>query len=150
MHVATRARSRKSTQIWATPARDIDMLDSYWDFSKDNTVAGFAKSPLFDKTYGLGGNGPYIADVSDPVTFPVKTPTLIPNRTGGGTYTYMLAFWAVADLVGFIGCLDNGPFSGLTVNMGMGECPLQRRSTVRPVLTLRRSLHSLHSRLSPS
>ncbi|KAI1862675.1 uncharacterized protein JN550_010012 [Neoarthrinium moseri] len=73
----------------------------YWDFSKDNTINGFSKSPLFDVTHGLGGNGPYVADVSDPITFPVTTPTIIPNRTGGG-------------------CLDNGPFSGLVVNMGLG------------------------------
>lgn len=76
-------------------------------------MEGFPNSPLFDTTYGLGGNGPYIANVSDPTTFPVTTPTIIPNRTGGG-------------------CLDNGPFDGLVVNMGMGERSLTRSLESQP------------------
>ncbi|KAH7020701.1 uncharacterized protein B0I36DRAFT_296087 [Microdochium trichocladiopsis] len=73
----------------------------YWDFTLDNTQAGFPKSPVFDNTYGFGGNGEFIADISDPVLFPVKTPTIMPGRTGGG-------------------CIDKGPFAGLVGNMGLG------------------------------
>lgn len=74
----------------------------YWDFTLDNTKEKFPKSPVFDTTYGFGGNGKYIADVSDPVLFPIKTPTIMPGRTGGG-------------------CVDTGPFAGIVANMGLGK-----------------------------
>ncbi|KAF4833141.1 N-acetyl-6-hydroxytryptophan oxidase ivoB [Colletotrichum siamense] len=73
----------------------------YWDISLDNTAESFVKSPIFDNVYGFGGNGPYIQDLSDPEEFPTKTPTEIPNRTGGG-------------------CVQEGPFANLTVPMGLG------------------------------
>lgn len=57
----------------------------YWDISLDNTAESFVNSPIFDNVYGFGGNGPYIQDLSDPEEFPTKTPTEIPNRTGGGS-----------------------------------------------------------------
>ncbi|KAF9870944.1 hypothetical protein CkaCkLH20_11616 [Colletotrichum karsti] len=73
----------------------------YWDISLDNTEETFVRSPVFDNVYGLGGNGPYIEDLSDEEEFPTKTPTEIPNRTGGG-------------------CVEQGPFANLTVPMGLG------------------------------
>lgn len=73
----------------------------YWDLSLDNTAESFVKSPVFDNTYGFGGNGPYIEDISDDEEFPVKTPTEIPGRSGGG-------------------CVQEGPFANLTVPMGLG------------------------------
>ncbi|KAF4633758.1 hypothetical protein G7Y89_g4358 [Cudoniella acicularis] len=73
----------------------------WWDFSLDNTIADFANSPLFDDTYGLGGNGAYIADVSNATEFPDPIPVPIPGRTGGG-------------------CLETGPFAGLQAHMGIG------------------------------
>ncbi|KAI8273837.1 hypothetical protein K4K60_010390 [Colletotrichum sp. SAR11_57] len=74
----------------------------YWDIGLDNTAETFVNSPIFDDVYGFGGNGPYIQDVSDPEEFPTKTPTEIPNRTGGG-------------------CVQQGPFANLTVPMGVGN-----------------------------
>ncbi|KAF4834376.1 Tyrosinase-like protein orsC [Colletotrichum tropicale] len=56
----------------------------YWDMGLDNTAEGFAKSPVFDNVYGVGGNGPYIEDVTDPDEFPVQKPIEIPERSGGG------------------------------------------------------------------
>ncbi|KAH6681514.1 hypothetical protein B0J14DRAFT_216635 [Halenospora varia] len=73
----------------------------YWDFSLDNTVASYPKSPLFDTVYGFGGNGEYIADVSDLTQWPNQIPVPIPGRTGGG-------------------CVTTGPFANLTVPMGTG------------------------------
>ncbi|KAK1728693.1 hypothetical protein CaCOL14_000109 [Colletotrichum acutatum] len=74
----------------------------YWDLSLDNTAESFVKSPIFDNTHGFGGNGPYIEDISDDEEFPVKTPTEIPGRSGGG-------------------CVQEGPFANLTVPMGLGS-----------------------------
>ncbi|KUJ17276.1 Di-copper centre-containing protein [Mollisia scopiformis] len=90
--------------LWETELRTTCGYKGYqpwWDLLQDNTIGGYAKSPLFDNTYGLGGNGPYIADVSSNITFPVQTPTVIPGRTGGG-------------------CVEVGPFANMTINMGMG------------------------------
>ncbi|KAI8189045.1 N-acetyl-6-hydroxytryptophan oxidase ivoB [Colletotrichum sp. SAR 10_75] len=58
----------------------------YWDMGLDNTAEGFAKSPVFDNVYGVGGNGPYIEDVTDPDEFPVQKPIEIPERSGGGKF----------------------------------------------------------------
>ncbi|TLD09242.1 uncharacterized protein PgNI_06966 [Pyricularia grisea] len=74
----------------------------YWGIEHDNTIENFAKSPVFDDVYGLGGNGAFIEDVSSPIEFPIKTPTEIPGRTGGG-------------------CVTTGPFANLTVSMGLGD-----------------------------
>ncbi|KAI8245757.1 N-acetyl-6-hydroxytryptophan oxidase ivoB [Colletotrichum sp. SAR 10_96] len=71
----------------------------YWDMGLDNTAEGFAKSPVFDNIYGVGGNGPYIADVTDPEEFPVQKPIEIPERSG---------------------CVQEGPFANITVPMGLG------------------------------
>ncbi|TDZ54275.1 N-acetyl-6-hydroxytryptophan oxidase ivoB [Colletotrichum trifolii] len=73
----------------------------YWDVSLDNTAEGFVNSPVFDNVYGVGGNGPYIEDVSDKEEFPVQKPIEIPARSGGG-------------------CIQEGPFANLTVPMGLG------------------------------
>ncbi|KAI8228761.1 N-acetyl-6-hydroxytryptophan oxidase ivoB [Colletotrichum sp. SAR 10_86] len=64
----------------------------YWDMGLDNTAEGFAKSPVFDNIYGVGGNGPYIADVTDPEEFPVQKPIEIPERSGGGKFTLILRY----------------------------------------------------------
>ncbi|KAL2874973.1 hypothetical protein SGCOL_009816 [Colletotrichum sp. CLE4] len=74
----------------------------YWDLSLDNTAESFVNSPIFDNTYGFGGNGPYVEDISDDEEFPIKTPTEIPGRSGGG-------------------CVQEGPFANLTVPMGLGS-----------------------------
>lgn len=62
----------------------------YWDMGLDNTADGFAKSPVFDNVYGVGGNGPYIEDVTDPDKFPVQKPIEIPERSGGGKFSLIL------------------------------------------------------------
>ncbi|KAJ0353704.1 hypothetical protein COL154_012038 [Colletotrichum chrysophilum] len=62
----------------------------YWDMGLDNTAEGFAKSPVFDNVYGVGGNGPYIANITDPEDFPVQKPIEIPERSGGGKFTLIL------------------------------------------------------------
>ncbi|KAI6252260.1 hypothetical protein MCOR07_009895 [Pyricularia oryzae] len=74
----------------------------YHRIEKDNTVEKFAKSPIFDNVYGFGGSGAFIEDVSSTIEFPIKTPTEIPGRTGGG-------------------CVTAGPFANLTVPMGLGD-----------------------------
>ncbi|KAI3558694.1 hypothetical protein CABS03_08345 [Colletotrichum abscissum] len=73
----------------------------YWDVSLDNTAETFVNSPVFDNVYGVGGNGPYIEDVSDKDEFPVQKPITIPGRSGGG-------------------CIVEGPFANHTVPMGLG------------------------------
>ncbi|KAF4819289.1 N-acetyl-6-hydroxytryptophan oxidase ivoB [Colletotrichum siamense] len=62
----------------------------YWDMGLDNTAEGFAKSPVFDNVYGVGGNGPYIANITDPEEFPVQKPIEIPERSGGGKFALIL------------------------------------------------------------
>ncbi|KAJ4397356.1 hypothetical protein N0V93_001581 [Gnomoniopsis smithogilvyi] len=73
----------------------------YWNWALDATEESMPKSPLFDTIYGFGGNGPYIANVSG---FPSdwQSKLIVPGRTGGG-------------------CVSDGPFSNLTVNMGPGN-----------------------------
>ncbi|KAK3934312.1 hypothetical protein QBC46DRAFT_359102 [Diplogelasinospora grovesii] len=72
----------------------------YWDWTKDATSEGaFLNSPVFDATYGFGGNGPYIADISN---FTEVLATTLPGRTGGG-------------------CVSTGPFANVPVNMGPGN-----------------------------
>lgn len=74
----------------------------YWNLQLDNTIEGYPNSPLFDTTYGLGGNGPYLSDAEIAAeNLPVLIPLPIPGRTGGG-------------------CLDNGPFANLSAHMGFG------------------------------
>ncbi|KUI73835.1 Tyrosinase [Cytospora mali] len=74
----------------------------YWNWALDATADDpLASSPLFDATYGFGGNGPYIANVSG---FPIEyqSPIEIPGRTGGG-------------------CVADGPFANFTISMGPGN-----------------------------
>ncbi|KAI0024292.1 Di-copper centre-containing protein [Xylariomycetidae sp. FL0641] len=74
----------------------------YWDWTQDAiSEATFVSSPLFDPEYGFGGNGPYIADVSN---YPKEWQTMaqIPGRTGGG-------------------CITDGPFARVLVSMGPGN-----------------------------
>ncbi|KAF2491927.1 Di-copper centre-containing protein [Lophium mytilinum] len=68
----------------------------YWDWTKDATEALFPYAPVFDATYGFGGNGPFIDSSNDPDVF-----LHIPGKTGGG-------------------CVLDGPFLNWTVNMGPG------------------------------
>ncbi|KAI8633915.1 hypothetical protein F5Y19DRAFT_489347 [Xylariaceae sp. FL1651] len=74
----------------------------YWDWTIDAvSEAEFLKAPVFDQWSGFGGNGPYIADISD---FPDdwKTMVDIPGRTGGG-------------------CVRDGPFAQVPISMGPGN-----------------------------
>ncbi|KUI59385.1 Tyrosinase [Cytospora mali] len=74
----------------------------YWNWALDATGDDpLVSSPLFDATYGFGGNGPYIANVSG---FPIDYQSLIhvPGRTGGG-------------------CVADGPFANFNVSMGPGN-----------------------------
>ncbi|KAL1638483.1 hypothetical protein SLS56_000292 [Neofusicoccum ribis] len=65
----------------------------YWDWTLDvKTEADFLSSPVFDPVFGFGGNGLLIpVNLSDPLS--------VPGRTGGG-------------------CIQDGPFVNLTVNLG--------------------------------
>lgn len=63
----------------------------YWDWTLDTPASKFVKSPLFDSTYGFGGNGPLI-----PVN---ETNNEVPGRTGGG-------------------CVSDGAFKNMTVHLG--------------------------------
>ncbi|KAF9457315.1 hypothetical protein BDZ94DRAFT_1314333 [Collybia nuda] len=70
----------------------------YWDWTLDaDTPTSFIQSPVFDSTYGFGGNGPYVASPpGSPPGFEV------PGRTGGG-------------------CVADGPFSTMVVRMGPAD-----------------------------
>ncbi|KAH8885499.1 Di-copper centre-containing protein [Thozetella sp. PMI_491] len=74
----------------------------YWDWTKDAVSASaWVNSPVFDSSYGFGGNGEYLADISDlPVTSLAPGP--LEPRTGGG-------------------CVLTGPFANHTVSMGPGN-----------------------------
>ncbi|RDW63562.1 hypothetical protein BP6252_11107 [Coleophoma cylindrospora] len=74
----------------------------YWDWSLDSTsVDSFAQSPIFDATYGFGGNGQYLTDAEKALL--VDTAALvIPNTTGGG-------------------CVTTGPFANVNASMGPGS-----------------------------
>ncbi|KAJ3034647.1 hypothetical protein HK097_004440 [Rhizophlyctis rosea] len=75
----------------------------YWDYTYDVTKGGNMTSwPLFDKTYGFGGNGPYVPYVS-----------FIPGRTGGG-------------------CVQDGPFTYPQFSLSLGPAPLPIRFDVPP------------------
>jgi tyrosinase len=71
---------------------------SYWDWTLDtHSSAQFTQSPVFDATFGFGGNGPYLpSPPGSPPGFEV------PGRTGGG-------------------CVANGPFSTMVVRMGPAD-----------------------------
>lgn len=76
----------------------------YWDWTldavpDDNTT--FASSPVFYAEGGFGGNGPWIADLSD---FPADAISIIavPGRSGGG-------------------CITDGPFADYQISMGPGN-----------------------------
>ncbi|KFZ01651.1 hypothetical protein V501_09890 [Pseudogymnoascus sp. VKM F-4519 (FW-2642)] len=69
----------------------------YWDWSLDSwSEAAFLESPVFDPATGFGGNGPYINSTDD-----ASVRLHIPGKTGGG-------------------CVLNGPFKDMSVNMGPG------------------------------
>ncbi|KAI4678830.1 hypothetical protein J4E81_010558 [Alternaria sp. BMP 2799] len=63
----------------------------YWDWTLDTPASKFVQSPIFDATYGFGGNGPLV---------PFNTSNNeVPGRTGGG-------------------CVQDGPFVNMTVHLG--------------------------------
>ncbi|KAJ3121867.1 hypothetical protein HK098_003320 [Nowakowskiella sp. JEL0407] len=68
----------------------------YWDWSLDAGITEFPNSPVFSPT-GFGGNGDYI-----PVDPSNTTGVFFPGRTGGG-------------------CVKDGPFVGLNINVGPGN-----------------------------
>ncbi|KAH8671376.1 hypothetical protein BX600DRAFT_496092 [Xylariales sp. PMI_506] len=69
----------------------------YWDWSLDAvSETAFANAPVFDAVNGFGGNGPYINSTDD-----ASVKLHIPGKTGGG-------------------CVENGPFKNMSVNMGPG------------------------------
>lgn len=77
----------------------------YWDWTIDAAnPETFVHSPVFDTEYGFGGNGDYIpGNFSHPAPgLPVNPPWDVPDRSGGG-------------------CLEDGPFANLTVNLGPGS-----------------------------
>lgn len=82
----------------STLQKNMDIqLTSRTDWSLDVIKEDdFLASPIFDPVYGFGGNGAYIADVSN-LTQTSGVP--VPGRSGGG-------------------CITDGPFANLTVNMG--------------------------------
>ncbi|KAM7194203.1 hypothetical protein V8F33_007349 [Rhypophila sp. PSN 637] len=74
----------------------------YWDWTLDAvSEAKVMQSPVFDSFLGFGGNGGYIADVSN---FPPEYISMVdvPGRTGGG-------------------CVTSGIFSLRPVSMGPGN-----------------------------
>ncbi|OCK85065.1 Di-copper centre-containing protein [Lepidopterella palustris CBS 459.81] len=66
------------------------------DWSQDASEELFPNSPVFDASFGFGGNGPYIDSSND-----TSVKVHIPGKTGGG-------------------CVENGPFMNMSVNMGPG------------------------------
>ncbi|KAH6875060.1 hypothetical protein BKA58DRAFT_437055 [Alternaria rosae] len=64
----------------------------YWDWTLDTPAWKFVQSPVFDATYGFGGNGPFIPP-------PDASNNTVPGRTGGG-------------------CVEDGPFMNITVHLG--------------------------------
>ncbi|KAH8895481.1 Di-copper centre-containing protein [Thozetella sp. PMI_491] len=75
----------------------------YWDWTLDATsVDGLANSPIWDETYGFGGNGEYIEDISGFPDSWILQGVTIPGRTGGG-------------------CISTGPFASRNVSMGEGN-----------------------------
>lgn len=74
---------------------------SYWDWTLDaDTEQAFPASPVFDPATGFGGNGPYVNTTNMPNTN--LGAEKVPGKTGGG-------------------CVPNGPFANVTVNMGPGN-----------------------------
>ncbi|KAH7134479.1 hypothetical protein B0J13DRAFT_479990 [Dactylonectria estremocensis] len=74
----------------------------YWDWTKDAVSEdAWNSSPLFDDTYGFGGNGEWLEDISDLPSTSLAPGPLEP-RTGGG-------------------CVVDGPFANHTVNLGPGN-----------------------------
>ncbi|ETS81057.1 hypothetical protein PFICI_06059 [Pestalotiopsis fici W106-1] len=69
----------------------------YWNWSLDAfSNDTFLAAPVFDPVNGFGGNGPYIDSSNDS-----SVRLHIPGKTGGG-------------------CILDGPFKNMTVNMGPG------------------------------
>ncbi|KAL8282405.1 hypothetical protein RB600_005723 [Gaeumannomyces tritici] len=82
---------------------DRGLGQPYWDWTLDTgSKESFLASPIFDDVAGFGGNGVFIpGNRSHPQLpgFIGGPPFDIPDRSGGG-------------------CLDSGPFSGLSSHLG--------------------------------
>ncbi|KAJ3516016.1 hypothetical protein NLJ89_g1391 [Agrocybe chaxingu] len=70
----------------------------YWDWTLDAPLGKYAESPIWDATYGFGGNGPYV-EVPRGTFGMVVSPT---DRSGGG-------------------CVPDGPLKDMIVNLGPGN-----------------------------
>lgn len=71
---------------------------SYWDWTLDAvSESAWPASPIFDDVYGFGGNGAYIANISNLTQ--TSAVNDLPGRSGGG-------------------CVTDGPFANLAVPMG--------------------------------
>jgi tyrosinase len=69
----------------------------YWNWSLD-AASGLPMEqwPIYNPDYGFGGNGPYTTDHNATISWPYQA-----GQTGGG-------------------CVSNGPFVNMTVNVGPG------------------------------
>ncbi|KFY26085.1 hypothetical protein V491_01474 [Pseudogymnoascus sp. VKM F-3775] len=85
--------SQLMKQIYAANAGTLE--PNHWTLDS-RTEAAFLASPVFDPATGFGGNGPYINSTDD-----ATVRLHIPGKTGGG-------------------CISNGPFKNMSVNMGPG------------------------------
>jgi len=69
----------------------------YWDYTIDTaTDVPIAEWPIFNATYGFGGNGPWVETPTDPPPM-----VDVPGRTGGG-------------------CVQDGPFTYDKFVLGIG------------------------------
>ncbi|KAI0178378.1 hypothetical protein BJ166DRAFT_49020 [Pestalotiopsis sp. NC0098] len=99
----------------------------YWDWTLDAVSEdAWPSSPLFDDVYGFGGNGAYIADVSNLTQ--TSAVDDLPGRTGGG-------------------CLTTGPFANLTVPMGPDNSTASTPHCLRRDFTAQLAMQTLNQSL---
>lgn len=85
----------------------------YWDWTIDaDSGVNITQWPIYDPNYGFGGNGDYIANLNATASWPI-----VPGQTGGG-------------------CVKDGPFKDVMMNVGPGE-------------SLTYNPHCLHRGLNP-
>ncbi|KAJ0422353.1 hypothetical protein BJY00DRAFT_311074 [Aspergillus carlsbadensis] len=90
----------------------------YWDWTLDATSAeSMLASPIFSPTTGFGGNGNYV---------PGTEANLYPRLTATGTGLPV----DFSDRSGG-GCIPDGPFANLTINMGPGDSTAYNEWCVR-------------------
>jgi tyrosinase len=99
--------------LLVSPRARSQSFHSYWDWSIDaSSGVPLNDWPIYNADYGFGGNGPYVE--IQPVTY--SWPFMI-GQTGGG-------------------CVKNGPFKDVKINVGPGE-------------SLAYNPHCLHRGLNP-